>query len=138
VTAPLPLKPAAAAGEARARWALVVEDDAALRELERGYLEMLGYVVIEASDGRSAVGALNQHRFDVVVLDLMLPESSGYEMLEFMRSHALGGTPVLMISARSLPEDRAHAEELGARLYLTKPFARADFNRAVQAVTEGA
>ena len=117
--------------------ALLVEDDPPLRKLVRGYLELIKFAVSEASDGRKAMSALKEQPFDLVVLDLMLPESSGYDVLEFMRSEGKTQTPVLMMSARSLPEDRAHAEELGARLYLIKPFSRADFTRAVRAVTEG-
>ncbi|MBL8956700.1 MAG: response regulator [Myxococcaceae bacterium] len=107
----------------------------------RGYLELLKYQVAEASDGRKAMAALREQKFELIVLDLMLPESSGYDVLEFLRGEAQKAnaslTPVLMMSARSLPEDRAHAEELGARLYLIKPFTRAEFTRAVRAVTEG-
>jgi DNA-binding response OmpR family regulator len=120
-----------------ARQALVVEDDPPLRKMVRGYLELIKYAVAEASDGRKAMAALREQKFDLVVLDLMLPESSGYDVLEFIRKEGLTQTPVLMMSARSLPEDRAHAEELGARLYLIKPFTRAEFTRAVRAVTEG-
>jgi len=116
--------------------ALVVEDDPPLRKLVRGYLEIIKYGVAEASDGRKAMAALREQKFDLVVLDLMLPESSGYDVLEFIRKEGMSSTPVLMMSARSLPEDRAHAEELGARLYLIKPFTRAEFTRAVRAVTE--
>ncbi len=131
-----------------AKRALVVEDDPPLRKMVRGYLELLKYEVSEASDGRKAMAALREQKFELLVLDLMLPESSGYDVLEFLRTHhadstkttstpVLISTPVLMMSARSLPEDRAHAEELGARLYLIKPFTRAEFTRAVRAVTEG-
>ena len=116
--------------------ALVVEDDPPLRKMVKGYLELIKYQVAEASDGRKAMAALREQKFDLVVLDLMLPESAGYDVLEFMRANDMGSTPVLMMSARSLPEDRAHAEELGARLYLIKPFTRAEFTRAVKAVTE--
>ena len=117
--------------------ALVVEDDPPLRKMVKGYLEIIKYQVSEASDGRKAMAALREQKFDLLVLDLMLPESSGYDVLEFIRTEKMTGTPVLMMSARSLPEDRAHAEELGARLYLIKPFTRAEFTRAVRAVTEG-
>jgi two-component system chemotaxis response regulator CheY len=104
----------------------------------KGHLELLQYQVSEASDGKKAMAALREQQFDLVVLDLMLPESSGYDVLEFIRKEGMGKTPVLMMSARSLPEDRAQAEELGARLYLIKPFTRTEFTKAVRAVTEGA
>ncbi|MCL2012897.1 MAG: response regulator [Cystobacterineae bacterium] len=118
--------------------ALLVEDDPSLRKLVKGYLGLLGFEVVEAPDGRRAMAALKLAPFALVVLDLMLPESSGYDVLEFMRVEALDHIPVLMMSARTLPEDRAQAEELGAKLYLTKPFSRAEFTQAVvSAVQKG-
>jgi DNA-binding response OmpR family regulator len=120
-----------------AKAVLVVEDDPAVRKLVRGFLEAMGCAVTEASDGAKALAALDGGSFELVVLDLMLPESSGYDVLEAMRARKLTATPVIMMSARGLPEDRAHAEELGAVLYLIKPFTRADFTRAVKLVLEG-
>jgi len=118
--------------------ALLVEDDPSLRKLVKGYLGLLDFEVVEAPDGRRAMAALKQASFSLVVLDLMLPESSGYDVLEFMRTEALGHTPVLVMSARTLPEDRAQAEELGAKRYITKPFSRAEFTQAVvSAVQKG-
>lgn len=116
--------------------ALLVEDEPSLRKLVKGYLSLLGFEVVEASDGRHAMAALKQTPFALVVLDLMLPESSGYDVLEFMRAQALGDTPVLVMSARTLPEDRAQAEELGAKRYLIKPFSRAEFTQAVVLATQ--
>ena len=116
---------------------LLVEDDPILRKLVAGYLKLLDLEVFEAPDGRKAMDTLKERPFDLIVLDLMLPESSGYDVLEFLRSSGVTQTPVLMMSARSLPEDRAQAEELGARLYLIKPFTRADFTKAVRSVMEG-
>ncbi|MBX7097198.1 MAG: response regulator [Myxococcaceae bacterium] len=116
---------------------LLVEDDPPLRKLVAGYLKLLDLEVFEAPDGRKAMDTLKERPFDLIVLDLMLPESSGYDVLEFLRSSGVTQTPVLMMSARSLPEDRAQAEELGARLYLIKPFTRADFTKAVRSVMEG-
>ncbi len=116
--------------------ALLVEDDPPLRKLVAGYLKLLGFAVAEAADGKKAMGALKEATYDIICLDLMLPESSGYDVLEFLRREGMGKTPVLMMSARSLPEDRAQAEELGATLYLIKPFTRSDFTKAVNAVLE--
>ena len=118
------------------RSVLLVEDDPALRKLVNGYMKVLGFAVFEVGDGKKAMGALAEQKFDLVVLDLMLPESSGYDVLEFMREKGMGAVPVLMMSARSLPEDRAHAEELGATMYLIKPFSRGDFTKAVKSVLE--
>jgi two-component system chemotaxis response regulator CheY len=116
--------------------ALLVEDDPPLRKLVAGYLKLLSFAVVEAPDGKKAMTALTEQKYDIVCLDLMLPESSGYDVLEFLRREGMSKTPVLMMSARSLPEDRAQAEELGATLYLIKPFTRADFTKAVKAVLE--
>ena len=102
-----------------------------------GYLKLLNFSVVEAPDGKKAMTALGeQGPYDLICLDLMLPESSGYDVLEFIRKEGLARVPVLMMSARSLPEDRAQAEELGATLYLIKPFTRSDFTKAVNAVLE--
>ncbi len=116
--------------------ALLVEDDPPLRKLVAGYLKLLNFAVIEAADGKKAMTALAEQKYDLICLDLMLPESSGYDVLEFIRKEGLAKVPVLMMSARSLPEDRAQAEELGATLYLIKPFTRSDFTKAVKAVLE--
>ncbi len=116
--------------------ALLVEDDPPLRKLVAGYLKLLNFSVSEAPDGKKAMSALAEQRYDLICLDLMLPESSGYDVLEFIRKQGRAKVPVLMMSARSLPEDRAQAEELGATLYLIKPFTRSDFTRAVKAVLE--
>jgi len=116
--------------------ALLVEDDPPLRKLVAGYLKLLNFIVVEAADGKKAMTALGEQPYDLICLDLMLPESSGYDVLEFIRKQGLAKVPVLMMSARSLPEDRAQAEELGATLYLIKPFTRSDFTKAVKAVLE--
>ena len=116
--------------------ALLVEDDPPLRKLVAGYLKLLSFEVAEAADGKKAMAALSESKYDLICLDLMLPESSGYDVLEFIRKQGLAKVPVLMMSARSLPEDRAQAEELGATLYLIKPFSRSDFTKAVKAVLE--
>jgi two-component system chemotaxis response regulator CheY len=114
---------------------LVVEDDPALRKLVKGYLAFMGFSVLEVGDGRSAMAKLNEHVPDLVCLDLMLPESSGYDVCEFIRkTENLKDIPVLMMSARTMPEDRAHAEELGVNGYLIKPFTRAEFTQHVREV----
>lgn len=118
------------------RSALLVEDDPPLRKLIAGYLKLLNFAVVEAADGKKAMTALTEAKPDLICLDLMLPESSGYDVLEFIRKEGMGKIPVLMMSARSLPEDRAQAEELGATLYLIKPFTRSDFTKAIKAVLE--
>ncbi len=114
---------------------LVVEDDPALRRLVEGYLTLMGLEVVGAPDGKSAVAKLSAQPFDLVCLDLMLPESSGYDVCEYMRQQpSLAGIPIVMMSARTLPEDRAHAEEVGATAFIIKPFSRSEFTRQIRAV----
>lgn len=102
---------------------LVVEDDPDLRRLLRKQLEAMKLLVQEAGTGKAALEALRKATPALVCLDLMLPEQSGYTVCEFIRKDpVLQGVPVLVISARTLPEDRAAAEEAGASAYLVKPF----------------
>jgi two-component system chemotaxis response regulator CheY len=113
--------------------ALVVDDDPDIRKLVTAYLKKMGFQVANASDGRSAIKSLGEQKPTLLCLDLMLPESSGYDVCEhLLKTPELKSVRVLMISARTLPEDRALAEELGVRSYLTKPFTQADFIRHVK------
>jgi len=115
------------------RTALVVEDDPDLRGMVRRHLEAMGMQVTEVAEGRAAILHVAVHRPDLVCLDLMLPELSGYEVCQFMRSDArLLGVPILIMSARGLPQDRAYAEQVGASTYLVKPFKRQAFTAAVR------
>jgi two-component system chemotaxis response regulator CheY len=116
------------------RKALVVEDHPDARALVRTYLLGMGVEVVDVAEGRSAIRQLESSPPDLVCLDLMLPELSGYEVCEFMRAHpTLKDVPILIMSARAKPMDRAFAEAVGATAYLVKPFKRSDFSRAVSA-----
>lgn len=117
-----------------AKTALVVDDDPDIRKLITAYLTRLGFAVSQAPDGRRAIKHLNEARPTLLCVDLMLPESSGYDVCEhILKTPALKGMPVLMISARDMPGDRALAEELGVASYLAKPFTQADFVKHVEA-----
>src|SRR4051812_40460528 len=113
--------------EDRRRTALLVEDDPDLRPEIRRCLEGIGLDVIEVGSGRLAVEVLGRTAPSLVVLDLMLPELSGFEVCEHIRrTPELRRVPVLVTSARNMPQDRVHAEQAGADAYLVKPFSRAD------------
>jgi DNA-binding response OmpR family regulator len=117
---------------------LVVEDNPEIREFIRDELDEMGLEHREAADARSAIALLTSQRPDLVCLDLVLPELSGYELCEFIRrSPALADVPILMISGRTLPEDVAVAEEAGASAYLTKPFTSEQLQSAVRALVRG-
>jgi len=116
------------------RRALVVEDHPDARALVRTYLLGMGMEVVDVAEGRSAIRHLESSPPDLVCLDLMLPELSGFEVCEFMRAHpSLRNVPILIMSARAKPMDRAFAEQVGATAYLVKPFKRSEFGRAVEA-----
>ena len=123
---------------AQKKTAFVVDDDPEIRKLIVTSLSRLGFDVTQAADGRTAIKRLDESRPSLLCVDLMLPESSGYDVCEHVNGSApLQGLPILMISARSMPEDRAQAEELGVRVYLTKPFTQAELKRAVEEALEG-
>jgi two-component system chemotaxis response regulator CheY len=114
---------------------LVVEDDPPLREEILDLLRRMGLEAVEAADGASAMSRLASMRPDLVCLDLILPEASGYEVCEFIRrSPTHRGTPVLIMSGRSYPMDRAYAAEAGADSFLAKPFTEEDFRRRVESL----
>jgi adenylate cyclase len=102
---------------------LVVDDDAANRDVLARLLERLGHTVLQAANGRLALETLATHRVDVMLLDLMMPELDGFEVLARCRADAaLRELPVIMISALDELASAARGIELGAEDYLPKPF----------------
>ncbi len=113
--------------------ALVIEDYRSERLLVKRQLHRLAFHVLEAADGRSAMRRLSETHLDLVCLDLMLPDVSGLQICEFIRgSSSHQDVPILVLSARALPEDRAQAEQAGASGYVVKPFDWSDFNAEVR------
>jgi DNA-binding response OmpR family regulator len=111
---------------------LVVDDETKLVNVLRGYLEEAGYEVVTASNGREALFAARDHRPDLIVLDLMMPELDGWE---FMRQHRReSNTPVIMLTARVEDADKIAGLELGADDYVTKPFSPRELVARVRAV----
>ncbi|WP_344137236.1 response regulator transcription factor [Saccharopolyspora halophila] len=100
---------------------LVVDDDHAVRDVVRRYLERAGYVVDLADDGESALRCHAERRPDLVVLDLMLPGIGGLEVCERIRKR--GPVPVVMLTALGEESDRVLGLELGADDYVVKPFS---------------
>ncbi|MGH2464342.1 MAG: response regulator transcription factor [Candidatus Limnocylindrales bacterium] len=103
---------------------LVVDDDAKIVRLVRAYLERAGYRVIEAGDGRSAIAALEAEQPALVVLDLMLPEIDGLDVVRAIRGSS--ETPIIIVSARGTTADRIAGLDTGADDYLAKPFSPAE------------
>lgn len=124
--------------EQQTRTALVVDDDPEIRKLLVASMERLGFTVAQAADGRTAIKLLGERRPTLLCIDLMLPESSGYDVCEHVQKTAtLQGLPIVMVSARTMPEDRAQAEELGVRAYLAKPFTQSELKQAIASALEG-
>ena len=103
---------------------LIVEDEEAIAAGLKFNFEQEGYTVVHVGDGPSAIEYVRAHPDDVdtVVLDLMLPGMSGYETCRAIREID-ANLPVLVLSARTLSEDKAHAFDCGSDQYMTKPFA---------------
>jgi DNA-binding response OmpR family regulator len=121
---------------------LVVEDDEAIMMGLQENLKFSGYDVVTASDGPAALKAGADRTVDLIILDLMLPGLSGYEVCRQLRGQGIQ-TPVIMLTARQDEFDKLHGFEVGADDYVTKPFsiaellarAKAVLNRAKPAAT---
>ena len=111
---------------------LVVDDDRKIVALVRAYLEREGFTVITAYDGREALRQARAEDPALIVLDLMLPEIDGYEVMRLL--HADTDVPVLMLTARSSLPERIIGLEKGADDYLPKPFSPAELVVRVKAV----
>jgi DNA-binding response OmpR family regulator len=115
-----------------ARPILVVDDDRKIVALVRAYLEREGFTVITAYDGREALRQARAEDPALIVLDLMLPEVDGYEVMRLLRADT--DVPVLMLTARSSLPERIIGLEKGADDYLPKPFSPAELVVRVKAV----
>lgn len=100
---------------------LLVEDEEHIRETLKLNLELEGYEVVAANNGKAAIKRFQEEHFDLVLLDLMLPEMDGLQVSEQIRLTNMG-VPILMLTAKDQPEDRIAGLRKGADDYLTKPF----------------
>ena len=110
---------------------LIVDDELAIRRLLRVGLESAEYKVIEAAAGREALSLAASHRPDLMVLDLGLPELSGFEVLERLREWS--DLPVVVLTVQDEEDDKVRALDLGADDYVTKPFGLPEFLARVRA-----
>jgi|SRR5579871_819443 len=107
----------------RRRRALVVEDEAPIRELVRFHLGLAGFDVTEISDGARALAVGRATRFDLILLDVMLPGLDGMTLCRVLREEGANvGTPILMLTAKDSESDTVLGLQSGADDYLTKPF----------------
>jgi two-component system, OmpR family, response regulator len=112
---------------------LVVEDDPNILELLSASLKFAGFEVSTATSGSSAVSAAKDRRPDLVVLDVMLPDLDGFEVIRLMRE---GGTrtPVVFLTARDATDDKIRGLTLGGDDYVTKPFSLEELTARIRAV----
>jgi DNA-binding response OmpR family regulator len=112
---------------------LLVEDDDAIAVALRLHLEDAGYRLHREADGRHAIASIDRQRWDLVLLDLMLPGADGWEVCRHLRArHA--DVPVIMLSARSAEAHRVLGLELGADDYVAKPFSMLELVARVRAL----
>lgn len=100
---------------------VLIEDEEHLHETLKLNLELEGYTVSSAFNGKEAIQLLHQVAADLVILDIMLPEVDGYSIIEHLRLNNIQ-TPILVLSAKNTSENRVQGLKLGADDYLTKPF----------------
>lgn len=100
---------------------LIVEDDLSIAKLQKDYLEMAGFDVTICMDGILGLNALKENQYDLLILDVMLPNLNGLDILKIIRDEK--SIPVLMVSARKEEVDKIQGLSLGADDYITKPFS---------------
>jgi DNA-binding response OmpR family regulator len=110
---------------------LVVDDEHALRRLLRLYLEKEGYEVLEAGDGLDALSLLRRGGIDLALVDVMLPELDGFEVVRRIRTES--GIPIILITARGEEAQRIAGLEIGADDYVVKPFSAPEVVARVRA-----
>ena len=111
---------------------LVVDDEARIRSIVRKYAEFEGHTVTEAGDGMEAVNLCRRESFDIIILDIMMPELDGFSACREIRK--ITSTPIIMLSARSEEYDKINGFELGVDDYVTKPFSPRELMLRVEAV----
>lgn len=114
---------------------LMVDDDQEIRELLHTYLSRAGFQVTAASDGRGFRQALDSGEWDLVILDVMLPDEDGFSLCRWVRQHGrLAQVPIIMLTASSDEADRVIGLELGADDYLGKPFSPRELLARIKAL----
>ena len=108
---------------------LIIEDERAISDLIRFNLELVGHECSQYYDGKSGLDEALTQKYDLIILDVMLPHMSGFDILEYVK-----GTPVIFVTARSGVNDRIKGLRCGADDYITKPFDIIELVERVKAV----
>ena len=112
---------------------LIIEDDVAILRGLKDNLEYEGYGVLSATDGEQGYDLIREKKPDLVILDLMLPRLSGYEVCRKVRAEG-GNVPILILTARGEEVDKVHGLNIGADDYVTKPFSVRELLARIQAI----
>ncbi|NLK52527.1 MAG: response regulator transcription factor [Syntrophomonadaceae bacterium] len=108
---------------------LIVEDERPINELIKRNMNLVGHKCVSAFDGKEALASVERHSFDLVLLDVMLPELDGFDVLE-----RIAGIPTILLTAKNSLPDRVKGLNMGADDYLTKPFEILELLARVDAV----
>ena len=111
---------------------LVVDDEVRIRSIIKRYAEFEGHTVTEAADGMEAVRLTRANEFDMVIMDIMMPELDGFSACREIRKHST--VPIIMLSARGEEYDKINGFELGIDDYVVKPFSPKELMLRIEAV----
>lgn len=111
---------------------LVVDDEARIRSIIKKYAEFEGHEVVEAGDGMEAVRLCRKETFDIIIMDIMMPELDGFSACREIRK--ISQTPIIMLSARGEEYDKINGFELGIDDYVVKPFSPKELMLRIEAV----
>ena len=111
---------------------LIVDDEARIRSIIKKYAEFEGHTVAEAADGMSAVSLCREHDFDIVIMDIMMPELDGFSACREIRKFSQ--VPIIMLSARADEYDKINGFSIGVDDYVVKPFSPKELMMRVEAV----
>lgn len=111
---------------------LVIDDEEKIRNIIVKYSKFEGYSTIEATNGLEAIEICNKHNFDIIIMDIMMPELDGFSAVKKIRK--LTDTPVIMLSARGEEYDKIHGFELGIDDYVVKPFSPKELMMRIEAI----
>ena len=111
---------------------LIVDDEARIRSIIKKYAEFEGHTVAEAGDGMEAVRLCRKEKYDIIIMDIMMPELDGFSACREIRK--VSNTPIIMLSARGEEYDKINGFELGIDDYVVKPFSPKELMLRIEAI----
>ena len=111
---------------------LIVDDEARIRSIIKKYAEFEGHTVTEAGDGMEAVRLCRKEKYDIIIMDIMMPELDGFSACKEIRK--VSNTPIIMLSARGEEYDKINGFELGIDDYVVKPFSPRELMLRIEAI----